>query len=129
MKTSQILKRLVQIAVLGAALASPVMAQMGGGMGGGGMGGGPGHPGMGRGGMGAGMMAQQNGVRGAQLMTAEERTAQQIKMRAVETYDECKSLQTAHRSTLETRAKEKGLTLVSPRGNRCDMLKARGVIL
>ena len=62
-------------------------------------------------------------------MTQEERTEMQNKMRAVKTYDECKQLQTEHRAQMEARAKEKGLTLMSPRGNRCDMLKARGLIL
>ena len=152
MRTTLIIKRFVQIALLGAALASPAMAQMG--MGGGGWGGGPGMQGgmngqggwygmgpgggrgmhgMGRGGMGrgmgGGMMANQNAARGWQLMTPEERTAQQVKMREVKTYDECKAVQTEHRSTMEARAKEKGLSLFTPRGNACDNLKARGLIL
>ena len=152
MRTTLIIKRFVQVALLGTALASPAMAQMGPGMGGGWGGGsavqgcmggqsgwqgmGPGgsrgmqgmrHGGMGRG-MGGGMMANQNAVRGVQLMTPEERTAQQVKMRAVKTYDECKTVQTTHRTAIETRAKEKGLNLMSPRGNPCDKLKARGLI-
>ena len=149
MRTTLIIKRFVQVVVLGAALASPAMAQMGMGGGGGGWGGGPGMQGgmggmggqygmgpgggrgmhgMGRGGMGRGMMADQNVARGWQLMTPEERTAQQVKMRAVKTYDECKAVQTEHRSTMEARAKEKGLSLFTPRGNACDNLKARGLI-
>ena len=153
MKSTLIIKRVIQVVLLGAALASPAMAQMGPGMGGawgggpgmqgggwgmqgGGWGMGPGGgrsmhgmQGMGRGGMGRGMMAQQNVARGWQLMTPEERTAQQTKMRAVKTYDECKTVQTEHRSVMEARAKEKGVNLMTPRGNRCDMLKARGLIL
>ncbi len=151
MRTTLIIKRFVQVVVLGAVLAAPAMAQMG--MGGGGWGGGPGMqsgtagqggwygmgpgggrgmPGMGRGGMrggmGGGMMANQNVARGWQLVTPEERTAQQVKMRAVKTYDECKSVQTEHRSTIEARAKEKGVNVFAPRGNPCDNLKARGLI-
>lgn len=150
MKSTLIIKRVIQVVLLGAALASPAMAQMGPGVGGnygGGWGSGPGMQGggwgmgpgggrgmhgmhgMGRGGMGPGMMAQQNVARGWQLMTPEERTAQQVKMRAVKTYDECKTLQTEHRTVMEARAKEKGVNLMAPRGNRCDMLKARGLIL
>ncbi len=148
MRTALIIKRIVQVVVLGAALASPAMAQMGPGMGGGwgggpgmqggaggqgwygmGQGGGRGMQGMRRGGMGRGIMANQNGTRGWQLMTPEERTAQQVKMREVKTYDECKAVQTEHRSTMEARAKEKGLSLFTPRGNACDNLKARGLIL
>lgn len=148
MRTTLIIKRFVQVVVLGAALAAPAMAQMGQGMGGGwgggpgmqggaagqggwygmGPGGGRGMSGMGRGGMGRGMMANQNVARGWQLMTPEERTAQQVKMRAVKTYEECKSVQTEHRSTIEARAKEKGVNVLTPRGNPCDNLKARGLI-
>lgn len=148
MRTTLIIKRFVQVVVLGAALAAPAMAQMGQGMGGGwgggpgmqggaagqggwygmGPGGGRGMSGMGRGGMGRGMMANQNVARGWQFLTPEERTAQQVKMRAVKTYDECKSVQTEHRSTIEARAKEKGVNVLTPRGNPCDNLKARGLI-
>lgn len=128
MKTTTILKSISLVAVLGAALAAPVLAQPGpgmwGGMGGmGGMGmqnGGPG----GAGRMGPGM---GNGV-GATLMTAEERTAMMIKMRAVKTYDECKLVQDEQHKAMEARAKEKGITLPAPRQNRCDMMKARGLI-
>ena len=151
MRTTLIIKRFVQVVVLGAALAAPAMAQMGpggGGWGGGpgmkggtsaqggwygmGPGGGRGMPGMGRGGMrggmGGGMMANQNVARGWQLMTPEERTARQVKMRAVKTYDECKAVQTEHRSTIEARAKEQGVNVFTPRGNPCDNLNARGLI-
>lgn len=125
MKTTTILKSISLVAVLGAALAAPVLAQPGpgmwGGMGGMGMqNGGPG----GAGRMGPGM---GNGV-GATLMTAEERTAMMIKMRAVKTYDECKLVQDEQHKAMEARAKEKGITLPAPRQNRCDMMKARGLI-
>lgn len=147
MKTSTKLKSVALIALLGAAFAAPLLAQpgpgwgMGGGMGGmgmgmGGMGGGPGMwnggPGSGRMGPGAG------GMRGMgfnqansgiwSLMTPEERIANQSKMRAVKTFDECKLLQTEHRTLMETRAKEKGLTLPTPRQNGCDNMKTRGFI-
>ncbi|WPC66431.1 hypothetical protein SBP18_18430 [Rhodoferax ferrireducens] len=130
MKTTTILKSISLVAVLGAALAAPVLAQPGpgmwGGMGGMGMqNGGPGPgPGPGAGRMGPGM-----GDRiGATLMTAEERTAMMIKMRAVKTYDECKLVQDEQHKAMEARAKEKGITLPAPRQNRCDMMKARGLI-
>ena len=138
MKTSMTFKSITVIALLGVALATPALAQGGMGMGGG-MGGGPGMqnggtdnwgPGMGYGGHGGRGMRfnQNNGVRGWTLMTAEERTAFQIKMRAVKTYDECKLTQTEHRSLMETRAKEKGVKLMAPRQNACDNLKARGLL-
>lgn len=140
MKTSMTFKSITVIALLAAALATPVLAQDGMGMDmGGGMGGGPGMqnggtanwgPGMGYGGHGGRGMRfnQNNAARGWTLVTPEERTAFQIKMRAVKTYDECKLTQTEHRSVMETRAKEKGTTLMAPRRNACDNLKARGLI-
>ncbi len=146
MKTSLIIKRCVQAALLGVALVSTAMAQPGPGWGGGpgmqrGMGGAGGGYGMGPGGgygMGYGMgsgawggrgaAGNSNMVRGWALMTPEERTAQQVKMRAVKTYDECKTVQGEHRTLMETRARDKGLTPFTPRGNPCDNLKARGMI-
>ena len=145
MKTSLIIKRCVQAALLGAALVSTAMAQPGPGWGGPGMqrgmGGAGGGYGMGPGGgrgmghvMGPGAWGGRsaagnpNMVRGRALMTPEERTAQQVKMRAVKTYDECKTVQGEHRTLLETRARDKGLTPFTPRGNPCDNLKARGMI-
>ncbi len=140
MKTSITLKSITLIALLGGAMAMPVLAQPGPGMGGSmgpgmqnaepgaGMG-----PGMGQGrgpGMrgGRGMHFNQNNMAGWTLMTPEERTSQQIKMRAVKTYDECKAVQTEQHALMETRAKEKGVTLPVPRQNGCDVMKARGLI-
>lgn len=136
MKTSMKLKSITLMALLGAALAAPVMAQGGPGMGGG-MGGGPGMQngaagggqGMapcGRGGR--GMYYNQTNTRGWTLMTPEERTAFQKQMRDVKTYDECVAVQTEHRGAMEVRAKENGVTLQTPRQNVCDNLKARGIL-
>lgn len=121
MKTTTALKSIALIAAIGAALAVSAMAQPGPGPGYG-MGGGMG-PGMGR-----GMRYNQNNTQGWTLMTAEERTAHQTAMRAVRTYDECKTLQATHRTAMEARAKEKGVTLPTPRQNACDNMKARGLI-
>ena len=136
MKTSTIIKSLSLITLLAAALAVPVRAQPGPGMGmGAGAGmqnGGPGAGGPGAGGPGGrgmhGMRFNKDNTVGWALMTPEERTANQIKMRAVKTYDECKLLQTEQHKTMEARAKEKGVTLPAPRQNGCDRMKARGLI-
>ena len=61
-------------------------------------------------------------------MTQEERAANQAKMRAVTTYDECKLLQDENHKTMEARAKEKGVKLPPPRQNGCNVMKARGFI-
>jgi hypothetical protein len=62
------------------------------------------------------------------LMTAEERAANQTKMRAVKTYDECKVVQAEQHAAMQARAKEKGVTLNTPRQNGCDRMKAKGFI-
>ena len=137
MKTSMTIKSIALITLLGAAFAAPVLAQGGPGMGYG-MGGGPcvqnggagaGGQGMGPGGRGGrAMMYNQNNTRGWALMTPDERTAFQKRMREVKTYDDCVALQTEHRGAMEVRAKEKGVTLATPRRNACDNLQARGLI-
>lgn len=147
MKTTMTFKSITMITLLGTALAAPVLAQPGFGMGGGGgrgggWGGGPcmqnAGPGAGMGsgaGMGPGarsgrgrMMFNQNNTRGWTLMTPEERTAFQSSMREVKTYDECVQTQTQHRGLMEVRAKEKGVALMAPRQNVCENLQARGLI-
>ena len=135
MKTPMILKSMTLIALLGAAFVAPVFAQPGPGMGGG-MGPRPGmqnsdtgaQPGQGQGMGGRAKAGRQGRAAGWSLMTEEERTAHQIKMRAVKTYDECKVLQADHRKMIEERAKEKGVTLPPPRQIACDRMKARGII-
>ena len=144
MKTMNTLKNLTLVALVGAALAAPVMAQQGQGMG---AGQGPGvqnsAPGQGmgpgasqRGGRGGkankggrqGMRFNQNTTPGWALMTQQEQTDHRIKMRATKTFDECTALQTEHRSVMESRAKEKGVQLQAPRKNVCEAWKAQGVI-
>ena len=91
--------------------------------------GGPGSRGMGPGMRGGrGMQFNQGNTPGWTLMTPEERTANQTRMREIKTYDECKVVQAEHRNLMETRAKEKGVTLPVPRQNGCDNMKARGFI-
>jgi len=91
MKTTVALRNISLIALLGAALAAPVLAQTGPG--------------------GRAMRFDQNNTRGWTLMTPEERTVHRDKMLSLKNYEECKSFQTEHRSAMEVRAKEKGVTL------------------
>lgn len=70
----------------------------------------------------------QTNTPGWMLMTPEERTEYQKKMRAAKTYDECKAIQEEHHKAMEARAKEKGVTLGIPRMNACDNMKAKGII-
>ncbi len=62
--------------------------------------------------------AQADRVYGYQLMTAEERTAYQQKMRAATTWEERQKIRDEHRALMDQRAKEKGVTLAEPRGPR-----------
>lgn len=137
MKTSITFKTIALAIALAAALSASVLAQTGPGTGPG-MGGGPGMQGAGPG-HGAGQMGQgSRGMRnmrfdkgntpGWTLMTTEERTANQTRMRAATTYDECKQLQDEQHKLMETRAKEKGVTLNAPGKNGCDMAKSRGYL-
>lgn len=123
------LRHIALLAVLGASLASPVLAQPAGGQGmgpgagqgmGAGMGPGPG------GGKGMQFNADKDNTWGYQLMSPAERTAHRDKMRATKTYDECKALQEDHHKAMEVRAKEQGKTLPAPANNGCDRMKARG---
>ena len=130
MKTVINVRSLILPALLGVLLAAPAMAQPGPGMGGmGGMGGGPGvqNSAPGPGGMGRGgraMRFSQDNTPGWALMAPEEQAAHREKMLSLKTYEECKAFQAEHRSLMEARAKEQGLSLPIPRQNACDRMKA-----
>ena len=92
------------VAALSLGVAAAVFAhpgQMGGGMG----------PAM-KGGMGPGRMAggPAGFAAGQQLMTPEERTAHQEKMRSAKTPEERQKLAEATHTEMQKRAKEKGIT-------------------
>ena len=104
------------VAALSLGLAAAAFAhpgQMGGATGTGIMGG-MGHGGMGPGAMGGG---PAGGMAGQQLMSPEERTALQGKMRNAKTPEERQKLAEANRAEMEKRAKEKGITLPGPHGH------------
>ena len=132
MTTSTLLKSLSATAALAAVLSASALAQTSPGPGpGAGMGAGPGNAagqmGAGAGGM-RGMRFDKTNTPGWTLMTPEERTANQATMRAVKTYDECKTLQAEHHEAMQARATEKGVKLMVPGQNACDRMKARGWI-
>jgi len=70
----------------------------------------------------------QTNTPGWSMMSAAERTEHQKKMLAAKTYDECKAIQEEHHKAMEARAKEKGVTLGTPKANACDNMKAKGII-
>jgi len=73
--------------------------------------------------------ANKGNTVGWSLMTPAERTEHQTKMRSFKTYNECKTYQEEHHKQMETRAKDKGVTLPAM-GARygCDNMKARGFL-
>lgn len=110
------LQHITVIALLGAAVIAPVLAQQGMGSG----------PGMGPAGGGRFAFNKEN-TPGWSLMSAEERIAHRDQMMAAKTYEECKAAQLEHRNIMETRAKEKGVNLRKPGQYACDRMKAQGL--
>ena len=73
--------------------------------------------------------ADDGNTRGWSLMTPQERTEHQNKMRSFTTYDECKAYQQEQHQAMEARAKEKGVTPpVAGNGYGCDNMRARGFL-
>lgn len=68
----------------------------------------------------------QNNTPGWALMTPEERAEHRNRMLSAKTYEECQQIREEHRRMMEERAKEKGVTLNTPRSNACDRMRARG---
>jgi hypothetical protein len=99
--------------------ATTALAQMGPGMGaamGGGMG------------PGGGWRVTQGNTPGYALMTPAERGAHQTKISSLRTYEECRTYMDEHHRMMETRAKEKGTTLMMMRADPCTDMKAAGRI-
>ena len=99
----------MSLGLAAAAFAHP--GQMGGAMGPGMMG--MGHGGMAPGAMGGGLAGR---MAGQQLMSPEEHTALQEKMRNAKTPEERQKLAEANRAEMEKRAREKGIALPDPHG-------------
>jgi len=69
----------------------------------------------------------QKNTYGWQLMTPEERTEHQSKMRSFTDYDACREYVDDHHKQMEERAREKGITPPVMRRNPCDTMKAKGM--
>ncbi len=72
--------------------------------------------------------ADKGNTPGWQLMTPEERTEHQAKMRSFTDYNACTQYVDEHRKKMVERAKEKGMAPPAMRRNPCDMMKARGLL-
>ncbi|GAM08335.1 hypothetical protein OR1_00606 [Geobacter sp. OR-1] len=70
----------------------------------------------------------QNNTYGWQLMTPEERTEHQTKLRSFTDYNACKEYVDEHHKQMAERAKEKGITPPVMRRNPCDKMKDKGIL-
>jgi len=70
----------------------------------------------------------QKNTAGWQLMTPEERTEHQTKLRSFTDYNTCREYVDVHHKKMEERAKEKGLDAPVMRRSPCDTMKTKGVL-
>jgi hypothetical protein len=69
-----------------------------------------------------------DGIRGAELMTPEERKAYASKLPTMQSWDECRAYVTAHNLEIERRAQAKGVTLPPVSGDPCQVMRGFGRI-
>ncbi|MDD5388236.1 MAG: hypothetical protein PHD37_02750 [Gallionellaceae bacterium] len=67
-------------------------------------------------------------VRGAELMTAQERKEYASRLPNMKSMDECRTFMNAHNLELDKRAKERGVTLPPISGDPCAVMKTFGRI-
>jgi hypothetical protein len=76
-------------------------------------------PGAGAGGPGRGPRYGADVTPGWALMTEAERNEHRTRMQAIKTHEECVAEMARHRESMAARAKERGQTLPTPRGDPC----------
>jgi hypothetical protein len=69
---------------------------------------------------------QGDNIRGAQLMTPEERKSYVSRLQSMKTFDECKGYMQAHYLEIDKRAKEHGSVLPEIKGDPCEVMKTMG---
>ncbi len=70
--------------------------------------------------------AQGDNIRGAQLMSPEERKAYVARLQSMKTFDECKGYMQAHYLEIDKRAKERNTVLPPVQGDPCEVMKTMG---
>jgi hypothetical protein len=70
--------------------------------------------------------AQGDNIRGAHLMTPEERKNYVSRLQSMKTFDECKGYMQAHYLEIDKRAKERGSVLPEVKGDPCEVMKTMG---
>jgi len=70
--------------------------------------------------------AQGDNIRGAQLMTPDERKHYVSRLQSMKTFDECTGFMRAHYLEIDKRAKERGSILPEIKGDPCEVMKTMG---
>jgi len=72
--------------------------------------------------------ASGNGIRGAQLMTPEERQAHVARLQGMKSLPECEAYWTAHNQDIDVRAKKQNVQLPPVQGDPCQIMVQFGRI-
>jgi hypothetical protein len=72
--------------------------------------------------------SQGDNVRGAQLMTPDERKAYVTRLQSMKSLQECKDYMQAHHTEIDKRAKESNVALPPVQGDPCKVMSTMGRI-
>jgi hypothetical protein len=72
--------------------------------------------------------ASGNNIRGAQLMTEQERQAYVAKLQTMKTLPECQAYWDGHNKEIDARAAQQHVSLPPPQGNPCQVMLQMGRI-
>ncbi len=72
--------------------------------------------------------ASGDNIRGAQLMTAQERKAYVARLQSMKSLPECQSYWDAHNKEIDARAAQQKVELPPPQGNPCQVMVQMGRI-
>ncbi len=72
--------------------------------------------------------AQGDNIRGAELMSPEERKAYVTRLQSMKTFNECKVYMQEHYLEIDKRAKAKNSVLPPVKGDPCEVIKSMGRI-
>jgi len=67
-------------------------------------------------------------IRGAELLTPDERKAYVARLQSMKSFDECKAYMQAHYGEIDRRAKERNIELPPVQGDPCAVMKTMGRI-
>ena len=72
--------------------------------------------------------ASGDNIRGAQLMTAQERKAYVARLQSMKSLPECQAYWEAHNKEIDARAAQQKVELPPPQGNPCQVMVQMGKI-